>query len=647
MINYYYSDPVEKTTYYVPFEVENIVSLSETKIKNAISKKAVTALSNRIGTSSKEDIKELTKRIKKNIYVGQLIEGYSNIEVVGNFEKIVAEKEMITIITNSGIKEIEAEKLNSKVLTGAYIYKEYGQYRITYKGLLIINSKCKDVKKIDEKLINLTNIEKKVDNKLIELGYKVPKTKEQLGSYLDNLKEEKAYIEKTILRRDSKGINTNNLKNELNAINEEIELVNNMLGNKSVENTIVTDKQENAFKNYIVLDTQVNKDFKEKLIGKIYKGVESGEYVGLQVDNTTIWIIKSGTMEVNASNSKKMDIKIKQQFVKIKLLDKKINRLLDKRFIIKSDIVKQGIKLNNRENNLIQDLNNIDNVINSLDSKIDTVKTNINTLRQLLYNINLFILKAEYRANKYKIIDNNTNDIIHSNSIDNIINNYNFTIKVLINNTEYFKQRINKNSSPSYLTDSLCIIDYNKNDTQEKIIKEVYTDIKGDILYIQNTIKKSNIELCYTKNNVMNNYHMSINNISVNRCKQDTYEKALNLFKNDTEIYNHILEERNVIPYTQPKNKDRKNMFIKIYIEAVNKFPLLKEIADNIDYYNNIYKDNIKSFYKKYNTNSKNWSNYLYNYKTLKRLLELNTDNIGGEYKSPLDVVYTKKYRKI
>lgn len=574
---YYYMLTMNNEQIFTEVDSENF---SETKVKNAIAKKAV-ELRNDI---SEENKKAWIKAFKQNIYMTfTLLEEKTNIEVKGNFKKTDIEIVDVKIRNNKGSFDIEkGYVIKSKILNDVYAVKltDTKRYKIIYRGIILFNSKTREVNNIDEMIKNIPDLETTIDK--------------ILGT-----------------EKEAKNNNTKEVKE----------------------------------KKYIVKNTKNNKNYKPEMIEKIFNGVASGEYIGLKIENNIIWFLSSEVIEVSPTAVVKIDKIIEQNFIKINLLNKKIDRLLNKAYLLKKVIEKKNIKYNNRDDNLIQELIKLNNIMDSIDNRIDAIGLNINNLRKLQYNINTNILKAEYGSNKYKIIDNYTNKVIYSNTLDNYINNYNYTIRVLINNTEYFKQYIFK-GNPSYLIDSLKIVYYKNNDTHEKIIKEIYTNSNNNILYLLETIKKSNIELLYMKNNIINKDYISINNTNVNNCKEDIYNKALEMFKNYEVIYTALLDNRNTTFNKQTKNKDKKEIFLNMYIDIIDKFSDLKKIAENIEYFNNIYKDNLKDFYKKYNTNARNWSNYLCNYKTLQKILKLE-DCKNYEFKVPYEVVYTKKYRKL
>lgn len=335
------------------------------------------------------------------------------------------------------------------------------------------------------------------------------------------------------------------------------------------------------------------------------------------------------------------NIKIKEDKIirlKIKSLDSKINRLLDKRYIVRDNIIKQGIKFNDRDNELIKQLNSIDNILDGLEEKIDTLKEELREVNNKHYKEYISALKEEYGNNKYKIIDNSNRSITYKNNLKDYLYNSNYTVKLILDNIELCKQGIG-NSSIYLFKDSFTVLEFQNNDTINNIIKkEIYSLNTNQLLYKELNRDKRGIHLIYNNKGILN--------INGNSPTIDTLNKAIEVFKSDIEIL-EVLENYTPTKSVKMDNKsiNKLDMAIKDYSELINKFKDLKTICSNLEYYNNLYKNNIKSFYKKYKTNRINFSNYLENYKYLQWLLN-NKDNIKDyKYKAPLKVVYTTKYR--
>lgn len=331
--------------------------------------------------------------------------------------------------------------------------------------------------------------------------------------------------------------------------------------------------------------------------------------------------------------------------IKIKLLDSKINRLLDKRYILRDNIIKQGIKFNDIDNDLIKELNSIDNILDRLEDKIDTLKEELREVNNKQYKEYLGALKEEYGNNKYKIIDNKRGSITYTNDLKDYLYNNNYTIKLILDNKEVFKQYIN-NKKELY-GNSYIVLEFNKNDTINNAVKkEIYDLDTNKLLYKELHRDKRNINLIYSRNNIFNSTLLRINGKDPNT---DILNKAIEVFKNDIEIL-EVLEShtptKNVKKDNSNINKVNKlDIAIKDYSNIIDKFKDLKEVCSNLEYYNNLYKNKVREFYRKYKTNGKSFGNYLDNYRYLQWLLN-NKDNIKDyKYKAPLKVVYTTKYR--
>ena len=284
MTYYYYLDPIAKNQYFV--NVDSMKNISEAKIKNAISKEAVKTFIERLGivNVNDEDKKNLIKRIKTSIYYTcTLLENYNNVEISGDFQKTVAILENIEIIDNQGsLKTIEAEKLNSKVLENVYIIKDGNFYNVYYKKVFLLCCKYKsDIeKKLNE---NIDKIEDHVDNVLVKFRYIAPTTDAQLTTYKDELIRDIEFIEDRIERmtkRDTEEYMIDIQRNELNALKDELILVENMLNGETVNAPEVAEtiKEVEKIVNDFTLDCMeiiesiVNKDSSgaEEVIKEIY-----------------------------------------------------------------------------------------------------------------------------------------------------------------------------------------------------------------------------------------------------------------------------------------------------------------------------------------------------------------------------------------
>ena len=663
---YYYVNVDSSNQIFAEVEVNNF---SEIKVKNALAKKAVEIFISKFSKEelknvTNEDIKKLKKSFKKNTFdTCHLDENKNLIEVTGNFEKTEVKTVKTTVIAKKSLIEVEAIPVQSKVLNDTiYLIKEDRLYKVIYKQLVIAISKSKNIKVIDEKISKIKDLENKINDKLVELRFLAPTTEKQLFDYKNKLNEEKGILKNIIERRVEKNRNTDSFKNELNAINEEIKLVEDMLNSNNNETVITENNNNTIVKNkevkYVVKDTVNNRSFKPELIGKMFIGIISGEYTGLQVENNKIWFLSDDVMEVNPSNTSNIEKEVKQSKIKIKILDNKINRILDKRDAIKIEVEKQKIKYNDKNSPLIQQLFKLDDETDIIYNRIDRLRGYINGLKGILYNISLEQLKAEYRDNKYKIINRINNTITYSNNVDKYINDFNYNIKVLIDNSEYIKQQYySKNArhkhyfcdTVSYLNDSLKVIYYDKNDTIVKINKYYHLDRNKKILLIEETFKKNHTRV-HCMQCIAGSY-VSINYLSIDKISDELYNNTIKLFKDNIIVTNMLESAYNkhkeyLKNYRQPSFNEKKEIYINHYKKIIDKFPKLKKVAENLKYYSDLYNNNIYKLYRDFNTNKINFNNYLYNYNELNRLLKLNYNINEYDFNSPAKVVYTKNYRK-
>ncbi|XZN14413.1 hypothetical protein ACSW9O_15205 (plasmid) [Clostridium perfringens] len=342
--------------------------------------------------------------------------------------------------------------------------------------------------------------------------------------------------------------------------------------------------------------------------------------------------INNGTLKTNKLHNNK---------VKIKLLDNKINRLVDRTFILKKEIDKQGIKYNDKNNILLQQLEKLNNNMDSIEMRIDELVNENRSITSNNFKLNLAALKEEYGDNKYKVINNITGSITYTNNLESYLYNKDYTIKIILDNTEICKQCISSKNGTFYFKDTYTLLTFKNNDTVNYIEKEEIYSIKDNKL-IYKELHRDKRGITITCNN-------NFININGKYPTHNTLNKAIELFKNDNDIID-ILENYTVIePVKQPKRtiKDKIELMIKDYKEAINKLTGLKKVCDNLECYNNLYRGNLNAFYRKHKTNRENFNKYLDNYRYYNYLLKLNPgskENI--EYKAPLKVVYTKHYNK-
>lgn len=174
-----------KEQYYIRLDTQD-QNISITKVKNAITKQASKRIADLLQATNKNDIKQLEKSIKSNIYdTCTLISGCNNIEITGTFNKTESKTVMFkTLMTDKNgqqvYEEIEGEKINSKVYPNLNIYlakNDIGKgYKLIYEGLRIGYTRIKDINSIEEVLNNInmseTELIKKVNEQLIKLGVK-------------------------------------------------------------------------------------------------------------------------------------------------------------------------------------------------------------------------------------------------------------------------------------------------------------------------------------------------------------------------------------------------------------------------------------------------------------------------------------------
>lgn len=340
----------------------------------------------------------------------------------------------------------------------------------------------------------------------------------------------------------------------------------------------------------------------------------------------------------------------KNNKIKIRLLDDKINRLLDVYINTRNEIDKQGIKYNDRTNKLIIELNRLDKEMNILENKIDKFKEKNKQLDSINYTKVVSKLKNEYTS-KYKVVNRETKETIYANNIEEYIYNAAYNIYMLIENREVVKQEYkNNNKYTSWLDKDVLKVFYYKNDDTINNIEKTETYYNNILIAkeIDKTKRKVHFLYTYIKDNIEN-----ICNLNT-----DNYNNYIDVFKDDKEIID-ILETYKV-PFASEENEIKSNntyievleYYINEYKNTIDKFPELKRIAENLEYYKTKYKDRYKDLFRKYKTNKSNFSNYLHNYKTLMKLKSIDKyrckDKIITEYsfQIPLPVVYTKHYKK-
>lgn len=220
-----------KEQYYIQLDTQD-QNISITKVKNAITKQASKRIADLLQATNKNDIKQLEKSIKSNIYdTCTLISGCNNIEITGTFNKTESKTVMFkTLMTDKNgqqvYEEIEGEKVNSKVYPNLNIYlakNDIGKgYKLIYEGLRIGYTRTKDINSIEEVLNNInmneTELIEKVNEQLIKLGVKEQIIETELIETIENITTQKDDIRVNT-------ITTTNIKdNNINVVSDSIKL---------------------------------------------------------------------------------------------------------------------------------------------------------------------------------------------------------------------------------------------------------------------------------------------------------------------------------------------------------------------------------------------------------------------------------------
>lgn len=297
-----------------------------------------------------------------------------------------------------------------------------------------------------------------------------------------------------------------------------LDKIDDILSFKAIE--IVEDDINNKSLNDIIKE-----DIKEYYtVGNMYFNSynEAVEYCVKSDFDPELMITKRGTNST-----------LKNNRIKIKLLDNKINRLLDKRMDIRDEIIKQGIKFNDDDNALIKQLNELDKQMDSLEFKIDEIKEENKVIHSNIFKGNLNSLYKEYNNYKYKVIDNNKGFEIFTNNIKDYLYNNNYTIKLILDNKEVFKQgyKINAIGANWLDKDTFQVLSYKKNDTINTVEKvEAYSN---NILICKTVWRNRGnnfLSYVYTKG-FRENIFFNAKSITI-----DSIENAKRIFKNDKEV---------------------------------------------------------------------------------------------------------------
>lgn len=223
-----------KEQYYIQLDTQD-QNISITKVKNAITKQASKRIADLLQATNENDIKQLEKSIKSNIYdTCTLISGCNNIEITGTFNKTESKTVMFkTLMTDKNgqqiYKEIEGEKVNSKVYPNLNIYlakNDIGKgYKLIYEGLQIGYTRTKDINSIEEVLNNMNMSESelivKIDERLVQLGVKEQNINVESIDIIESVKEETIETIEQIDDIKTNTISTTNIKdNNINVVSD-------------------------------------------------------------------------------------------------------------------------------------------------------------------------------------------------------------------------------------------------------------------------------------------------------------------------------------------------------------------------------------------------------------------------------------------
>jgi hypothetical protein len=246
-----------KEQYYIQLDSQD-QNISITKVKNAITKQVSKRIADLLQATNKDDIKQLEKSIKSNIYdTCTLISGCNNIEVAGIFNKTESKKVMFKSLIKDvqtqkiEYKEIEGEKINSKVYPNLDLYLTeyaYGKgYNIIFEGLQIGYTRTKNIKDIEESLqnINMTETElvNKINESLVQLGVKEQTLETETiknNTVIDNITTQKDDIRVNTIA-------TTNIKdNNINVNSDSIKLSKKDISN-NIYNTCINNETGSCF----------------------------------------------------------------------------------------------------------------------------------------------------------------------------------------------------------------------------------------------------------------------------------------------------------------------------------------------------------------------------------------------------------------
>lgn len=316
---------------------------------------------------------------------------------------------------------------------------------------------------------------------------------------------------------------------------------------------------------------------------------------------------------------------MKTNKLKIKMLDNLIDRNVDKIMDLVDKCRENGIRLNQKDNIVVQDINRLSENNTVLEGKLEIISSIMREQQQEKYNNYIEQLKNSYQNNKYKVVDIENKVTTYSNDIKKYIRNFKYEIYCIIENKEYRKQG------------NFEYIEFKDKDSKYMIQRKESYNKNGELISMHLEKEKKGSKIIYDKTS--NNIFFYINGINVfkankNDAELDKITKAINSFENDKELQElfsvhnkDIYKKEKVIKRTI---EDRFEHMLNAYNEAADKNKDLKYICENRDISQDKYlgKENIKKFYKTYKINNENWTNYLGNYNRWKYLKNIDIKEI-------------------
>ena len=351
--------------------------------------------------------------------------------------------------------------------------------------------------------------------------------------------------------------------------------------------------------------------------------------------------------------------------LKIKLLDKLIDRNIDKIMELASICKKENIRLNQKDNMLVQKIKAISKENITLEDKKDKIITMARTQTQEKYNKYLEELKSTYRGYKYKIIDRNTQEALYSNDIKKYIRDFNFEIYCILEGREYKKQGRVENRIYPVIKSDFEYIEFKAKDTIQRVLRQEVYSKNNELVKLYFEKEKKGSKVIYNKS--FNNIFFSVNGVSIVKVNKNSFEldqisKAIDVFESDKELQ-ELFNKYNKEIWKKEKEvkrtiEDRFKGLLTAYDETINNHTDLKEVMRNIDELreNKKYSDRNgqKLFYKEFKINKENWINYMSNYRRWNYLRTIDIKEIEKISKAddkfwryPERVLRWKDYKRI